>query len=202
MRSDRRARGRIVESRFDDRWGAWWSLDLTPAYDGVHRVRRTVVHGLPGVIAVLDEAETTAREEITLRWHTHDAPQVADDGNFLVVNGDVKLAGRIVSLTDESPRLTTGRHEYHAPYDRNRVGEPLEQRNEPYLQATFTADRFRILTLFAIVPAGTQSQTWQATESGWSSEIAGERFTVEMHDGEPSIRRGNEPAWGPGAARP
>lgn len=201
MLSDRRTRGRIVESRFDDRWGAWWSLDLTPVYDGVHRVRRTVVHRLPGVIAVLDEAETTAREEITLRWHTHDAPQVADDGNFLVVNGDVKLAGRIVSLTDESPRLTTGRHEYRAPYDRNRVGEPLEQRREPYLQATLTADRCRILTLFAIVPAGAQSQTWQATESGWSSEVAGERFTVEIHDVGPSIRRGNEPAWGPGVAR-
>ena len=195
MRGSVEARGRIIASRFDDKLGASWSLDLTPAYAGVKNVRRTVVHRLPGVIAVLDEAETVNREEIALRWHTYNNCQVDAEGNFLVSNSGVALAGRIMSLDEVPLKLSRGRHEYRPPYDRNRVGELLEQRREPYIQATLTADRCRFLSLFAVLPVGEEPRQWKTIDGGWMITTSAGEYTVEVTGDELSIRRGNEPAW-------
>jgi hypothetical protein len=189
------AGGRIVDSRFDDRFGASWSLDLTPAYDGVEHVRRTVVHRLPGVVAVLDEAETECREEIALRWHTANACRVDDHGGFLVTDDGVGLACRVMALDGGPLTLATGRHEYRPPYDRNRVGEPLRQRHEPYVQATLTAERCRLLSLFAVLPRGERPREWRTIDGGWSLTTSEGHFVVEVTDDALTVRCGNAPAW-------
>ena len=70
MRSSAQDRAETIDARFDDTKGGYWSLDLTGMYDGVHAVRRTVVHLHPGIVAVLDVAALEAGEEIALHWHT------------------------------------------------------------------------------------------------------------------------------------
>lgn len=93
-------------------------MDLTNAYDGAKRVRRTVVHLLPGWVAVLDEAELETAEEISLRWHTITQAAPDANGNFMVVNGDQRLACRVEVLDSEPDSLGLKRHAHEAPYNR------------------------------------------------------------------------------------
>ena len=167
MRNTPDARGRILHSEFDDARGACWQLDLTAAYEGVSTVRRTVVHLLPGVIAVLDEAELENDEPISLRWHTSDRCTPDDRGRFTTASDDVHLSARILSLDSAPLRFARREHEYRAPYDQGRMGDLLEQRRESYVETTLTADSCRLLTLFALFGPGVEAEVWIDSDAGW-----------------------------------
>lgn len=159
--------GRIRQSGFDDPVGGFWQIDLTRAYDGVLRVVRTVIHLLPGWVAVLDEAELEQAEAVSLRWHTIVPSPPDAEGHFRVAEGAARLACQLVVLEGanrEPPRLL--QHAYQAPYDRDRTGEKLEQRHEPYVEQVLRDQRCRILTLFAKEETGRPAR-WHADGDKW-----------------------------------
>ncbi|MEY2999979.1 MAG: hypothetical protein RL648_193, partial [Verrucomicrobiota bacterium] len=157
--------GQYTQSYFDDRLGGYWQIDLTRAYDGVHSVRRTVIHLLPGWVAVLDEAHLETTEEVSLRWHTARTPQYEPSGHFEVAHGDAFMACRLAVLEGSTKSLTLKRHAYEPPYDTDRTGQLLQQRHEPYLEFILHAESTRILTLFASTD-GPKTRRWEETSQG------------------------------------
>ena len=92
--------GRILTAEFDDQLGAVWKADLTPAYRSVSNVTRTLIHLLPGFVAILDDA-TLEREVVArLRWHTIDACEPDERGRFILETEASRMAG----LNHESNR--------------------------------------------------------------------------------------------------
>jgi hypothetical protein len=190
------AGARFVATRFDGERGGAWTQDLTPLHDGAVKVHRAVVHRFPGIVAVLDEATLARPEEISLRWHTADRCEPDAAGRFLVESDGVKLAARVLALDGAALEPVRREHAYHAPFDRNRVGEPLEQRHESYVEATLTAPTCRLLTVFAVLPRGAAVATWE-TEAGAATILTGDgRFMVRVGPDSLSIRRDDEAdAW-------
>ena len=170
--------GQFLQTHFNDQVGAFWQLDLTRAYDGAKAVRRTVVHLLPGWVAVLDEATLEAPEAISLRWHTIEPAAPDASGNFHVTEGENRLACRVVSLAGDPKSIRLERHAYEAPYHLERMGIPLEQRHEPYVEMTLKDPRCRILSLFALNQSGaTKSVNWERAGERWkwaAGEASGE----------------------------
>jgi len=161
--------GQIVQTWFDDQVGALWQIDLTRAYDGAKAVRRTVVHLLPGWVAVLDEATLERPEAISLRWHTIEAAAPDASGNFHVAEGEDRLACRVESLAGDSRSLGLARHAYETPYHLERTGVPLEQRHEPYVEMTLQDRRCRILSLFALNDSGGgEAVDWERAGERWT----------------------------------
>lgn len=169
--------GRYLQTHFDDKLGAFWQMDLTNAYAGAQRVRRTVLHLLPGTVAVLDEAELKEPESISLRWHMASSGAPDDEGNFRVVNGGHALACRVESLDDQPESMGLMRHAYEAPYNRDRTGQLLEQRHEPYVELIQKRRSCRILTLFAL-DDGESPALWSRSGETWSLETGGKLVTV------------------------
>jgi hypothetical protein len=167
LRTSPMDRARIVESRFNDERDAYWQLDLTPLYDGARRVTRTVVHRLPGILAVLDEAELITEESVSLRWHTVDQAEPDADGAFVVAADTVRLAARIARLDPGPIAFRRGEHTHRPPFDRDRLGEPLEQKHESYVEATLTASACRLLSLFCVFGPGQEPQSWRQAGDTW-----------------------------------
>ena len=73
-------------------------------------------------------------------------------------------------------------HGYHAPYDRARAGDPLEVRNENFLNASLVGDRCRLLTLFASGAAADfgAGTTWQTMADGWTFDGPHGRVTAKV----------------------
>jgi hypothetical protein len=144
-------------------------MDLTPAYDDIKSFRRTVIHLLPGYIAVLDEAELNRAEEISLRWHTIDQAAPSDDGAFVVRRGEAAATGHIASVDEADLQFDRREHRYVEPYHLERNGDPLEQYHESFIDTTHTADRCRLLTLFATGEKASFGGTtkWESTPDGW-----------------------------------
>ena len=143
-------------------------------------VKRTVVHFLPGIVAVLDEAVFAAPGTIRVRWHPG-TPAVPDrHGAFTVAIDGVTLSGRIVVLDGAPLRLTTGVHHYDPTYDRDRMGNPLPQRGEPFIDARVESDRCRILSLFAVQEVGREPRPWEGSGTSWCMETAAERIEVQV----------------------
>ncbi len=187
---------RFVATRFDADRGGAWSQELTPVYEDAERVHRCVVHRFPGVVAVLDEARLARPEEISLRWHTADRCVPDAAGRFLVESDGVRLAARVVALDGAAIGTVRGEHAYRPPFDRNRLGEPLEQRRESYVEANLTAASCRLLSLFAVLPRGTAAASWEPDGGGWTIRTEAGRFTVRVDAGSLAIRRGDEEeAW-------
>jgi hypothetical protein len=187
---------RFVATRCDADRGGAWTQDLTPVYEGAARIHRAVVHRFPGIVAVLDEATLARPEEISLRWHTADRCEPDAAGRFLVESDGVKLAARVVALDGARLEPVRREHTYRPPYDRNRVGEPLQQRRESYVEVARTAASCRLLTLFAVLPRGAVAATWEADAGGWTIATEGGRFTVRADAGSLAIRRDDEAeAW-------
>jgi len=150
--------------------GTAWSMELAPAYRGVKHFTRTVLHLWPGYILVLDDAELEQSESISLRWHPITAATPAPDGSFTVTNGLAAVASRIINLGEGDLKITSGRHTYQAPYDRARSGDLLEAHREPFVEASLTGDRCRLLTLFATGATADfgGSNQWNQTPTGWT----------------------------------
>ncbi len=160
--------GRYLQTDFDENRGGAWQIDLTRAYDGVKRVRRSVIHLLPGFVACLDEAKLQAPEPIRLRWNCISPPETGPDGGFLVKGEQSTLSCRAVALDGQPVKLESKRHAYEAPYDLDVHGRPMAQRYEPYLEIAKTGERCRWLTLFAVFENGTEVVPWTGGKGEWS----------------------------------
>ena len=196
MRFEKPLEGTFLHSAFDGH-GAAWSIDLTGAYRDVVRVHRHVVHLLPDLVAVLDECELTRAEAVTLRWHTVDRAPIDAAGSFRVQaagpRGPVRLLGQICALSGCTATFRRGEHQYHAPYDRTRLDEPLEQRRESFVAAETNDGRCRLLTLFLVVRPGNTPPAWPPARDGdaWRIADAGAAVTVSATDLTASAAGGN-----------
>lgn len=172
MRTGKEHRARYLDARFDEQLGATWAMDLSDLYDGVRAIRRRVVHLLPHIVAVLDEAELDDEREISLRWHTAQEPNLSADGAFALQAGDVGVSARIVFLGGDPVSFHSRRHAYEAPFDRDRLGELLHQPHEPYVEATLRGRSCRLLTLFAMFAPGQPNAPWTGAGGSWRIETA------------------------------
>ncbi|MGY8695821.1 MAG: hypothetical protein ACKVGW_16710 [Verrucomicrobiia bacterium] len=157
-------------------------MDLTAAYDGVKSARRTVVHLLPGIAVVLDEGEFDESEEISLRWHTAVASTPNKQGAFEVKKDDVSLAVQVSVLEGELRDFRMRRHRYAAPFDKDRTGEFLEQRREPYVETRLKDRRYRVLSLFSLAEGASTSETWRQEHDGWSIGTNAGECHVQVDD--------------------
>jgi hypothetical protein len=158
--------GHYIKTFFDDAIGSYWQINLTNAYKGATLVRRSVIHLLPGTVAVLDEAHLENEEEISLRWHTASPATPDEQGNFIVTNNSNTLICRTEPLIGDSQSLTPQKHTYKAPYNKDRTGQLLEQRHEPFVELIQKNRQCRILSLFSLSNPHSQSQ-WQRTGNQW-----------------------------------
>ncbi len=161
--------GKTVWSEFDGEKGAAWNMDLSHVYDEGATVRRRVVHLLPRVAVVLDEARLPEAMPISLRWHLSGPVEPTSDGSFVRRGKAATLVGRTIRL-DGDATLDTATHAYVAPYNTHRLGSELKQRNEPYVEVKTTDDRCRILTLFSVLEEGAEPSLWVNADGGWNTE--------------------------------
>jgi hypothetical protein len=157
--------GRILQAEFDDETGGFWQMDLSKAYDGVLRVVRTVVHLFPGFVAVLDEGELGKAEDISLRWHMIEVPDLKKDGALQLVSRGVGLTGQIDVIAGSLIEHRIQHHEYQAPFNRDRMGDLLDQRREPYVEIRLRDKQYRVLTMFALNTDS--SKSWVPEETSW-----------------------------------
>lgn len=172
--------GVIVRSAFDDKQGGCWRIDLTPAYEGVESVFRTVVHLLPGIVACLDEAMLPEETRMRLRWHTITPAPPQPDGHFFVAGEKSGLSAQVVTLEPGDSTLAIRRHEYREPYHLNRSNVPLVQRREPYVEWSCRGNQFRVLTLFAVLNSPNPFPKWRKSSSGWEMENPLGHFRVGL----------------------
>lgn len=174
---ERKRQGEITYAEFDDARGAMWSMDLTSVYDGAQRVTRTVVHLLPRVAVVLDKARLDAAQPISMRWHTDGAPDVSDRGAFMVINEHARLACQ-VQRVDGNAAFALGSHEYVAPYNTGRLGEPFGKRREPFVNVQINDSACRLLSLFCVQKPDDPPAPWKQVEAGW---------TIDTPEGEVAV---------------
>jgi len=178
----KKIQGKILDAKFDTKTGGHWRIDLTGVYEGVKSVYRTVVHLFPGIVAVLDEAELKNEEEISLRWHTIDRCEPDADDNFIVMGEKAKLTGKVICLGVEKFSIQRNEHKYQPPFDRDRLGEPLEQRRESYIEAKLTAKSCRLLSLFSVVEKDEKQQLWHRNNDVWEIQTNHAQFKVDTFD--------------------
>ncbi len=185
-----------VASDFDNTRGGWWRIDLTDLHDGVIAVRRTVVHLLPNIVVVLDKSQLKAPESIRLRWHPGAEPELGPAGRFHVTVEDVTLSAQIQALGVEPGDLTSGHHAYVAPYDQDRIGNPMPQRHEPYVDLHLVGSQARLLSLFAIGDVGVTAPDWERTgPSSWSWGGGASTTQVQVEESQICVR-GSAGTWG------
>jgi hypothetical protein len=170
--------GKILSAQFDDATGGHWLIDSTGAYEGANRVRRALVHLLPGIVVVLDEANLNETQEISLRWHTSGLSEPSVSGAFTLRGEKSRLAGRIVRLDRGAISFRRNEHQYEPPFDRDRLGEPLEQRHESYIEALVNDSGCRILTLFAVADSRSSAETWTGEGTDWQIETEHGRIRI------------------------
>lgn len=169
----------IQHAKFDDEKGGYWSLDLTPMYDHVHSVKRTVVFLSPDIVAVLDNATCETQTEIILRWHTTIETQPNANGEFIVKGKKASISARVLRL-DGKASHQLNHHAYKAPYNRMRLGHEFEQRHEPYVETSLTDTKCQLLSLFAIYSKDHKAKPWQQTDTGWQIETANGLANVQL----------------------
>jgi hypothetical protein len=169
--------GEIIYSEFDDARGGAWSMDLTGVYDNVRSVRRTVVHLLPRVLVVVDDAILEKEDTISLRWHTATRPELGLGGVFSVHGHDANVSGWVERLGGNA-RLQVGRQAYETPYDRDALGEVYSQRHEPFVEMAMSSDRCRLISLFCVQDTEQDLLSWQRVADAW--EIASEEGVIRV----------------------
>ncbi|MFP4028817.1 MAG: heparinase II/III family protein [Candidatus Brocadiia bacterium] len=189
-------RSHIVRGHFDNQRGGFWTVDTTELYEDAKSVQRSVVHLLPGIVVVLDSAQFDAPGMIRIRWHPETATQPDENGCFVVRNEPVALTGRIISPGGEKLQFSTGHHKYEAPHNRDRMGNLLPQRHEPYLDASTESDSCSVLSLFAVYGPDSEPGKWATTQNGWGIDtptgsaevkIKLQKLTVARAQGESEI---------------
>lgn len=182
----RARRGKITRAEFDDQRGGAWTMDLTEAYAEGQHVRRHVIHLLPRIAVVLDEAKLAPKEPISLRWHTI-APAEPDAEGRFTVRGDKATLAACVQRLDGEAETSLGRHEYRSPYDKDRLGSPYPQRHEPFVEIKMDDNRCRILSAFCVFGPDEQAQPWQSCPDGWSIDTPEGPVRVVVGDGRLAI---------------
>lgn len=185
---------KILNAEFDDAKGGHWTLDLTPLYEQVQSVHRTVAFLSPGIIAVLDTARCNAEEDIVLRWHTISPSEPDANGHFTVQGEKAALTAQIVRLYGNDITFSQHRHAYHAPYNRFRLGDVFEQRHEPFVQATVQGRACRLLTLFSVYPDHQAIQPWQSEQNAWTVQTPDGAATVTLTDAMMQLKNAHH-AW-------
>lgn len=195
MRGTAEDRARIVRAEFDAARGGMWTMDTTALYDGVAAVRRTVVHLLPGIVAVADEAELEDASEISLRWHTAYPAEPDGAGRFEVRGGKAALSGRVVAVEGGPAAFRRGEHRYRPPFDRCRLGDPLHPPREGYVEACVRAMRCSILSLFAVRRAGAPAAEWEPAGNGWAIRTPEGVVRAAAGEGVLAVARDGAPGW-------
>ena len=188
-----RRQGKTTRSSFDKELGAAWSFDLSDVYAKDRQVRRHVVHLLPRIIVVLDEATLPEAERIRLRWHTSRPAKPDAEGRFTTGQRGVNLAGCVTSLAG-SVDITSGRHKYLPPYDKGRLGKPYPQRHEPYIETQSHTDRFRVLSLFCVTGAEETVKAWNRNPNDWEIPTPEGRIRVRLHQEKLIVQRAGQRA--------
>ncbi len=170
--------GHVVAENYIPGVGAAWKMDLSPAYHTGQQVTRTVLHLYPGYVLVLDEAVLAKAQNISLRWHTCDKAVPDETGNFVVRGQKAILAGLVTRLDFGAINYGRREQQYHAPYDRDRVGELLEARRESYIETTLQGDRCRLLTLMVVQGAGSAEASWSKSGENWHFGDISARMTA------------------------
>lgn len=158
-------KGHFTHEAFDDKRGGTWTFDLTGVYDISQRVTRTVVHLLPRIAVVIDDAVLKETQPISLRWHTLSMPKLGTDGTFLTKGEHSQLSARMVRL-DGTASVHIRQHEYHEPYNIDALGEPMTQRREPYVELTAQDDHCRVATVFCVQEKNAFPATWRDIPNG------------------------------------
>lgn len=164
----RRANRRAAE--FDNERGGWWQIDLTELHDGVDSVLRTVVHLLPGIVVVIDEARLHTSERSRLRWHPATEPQLGAAGQFHAIREHARVDAWIGGADGTPAELVTGRHRYQAPYDHDRIGNPMPQRREPFVDTVAETNHVRFVSLFCVGEGA--AHPWTHDGSAWACDQA------------------------------
>lgn len=139
-----------------------------------------MVHLFPGFVAVLDEGDLEREESISLRWHTISEAIVSRSGTFSFESNETRMVGCIEILDGTLEGHKNRRHSYEAPYHRDRTGDLLEQRREPYIESVLNGKRYRALTLFALAGDKLVDQQWVRDGETWSFEMADDRCEVTL----------------------
>lgn len=196
-------KGETVWSAFDEEKGAAWTFDLSGVYGEGYTVTRTVVHLLPRVAVVLDEATLPEVQPISLRWHLAkpvelgvDSVDRVDrvDGSFRFTADRATLSGRTMRLDGEAT-LGVDQHAYEAPYNKHRLGTVFPQRNEPYVALTTEDSKCRVLTLFAVGGPEKAVEVWKDEDGGWHIDTPEGPVRVALNDGALTVRRDDGKAW-------
>ncbi len=173
-------KGKIIDSYFEEKLGGCWRLDLTNAYQNVRSVRRSVIHFFPGIVAVLDEAELIQEEEISLRWHTINRCEPEKNGNFLVTGENSSVSGFVQKLNEKDTILKRNEHSYFSPFDKNRLGDLLEQRRESYIEAKTVAKECKFISLFSVEPKSSNQLKWKQFNSNCQIDTRDGLIMVEV----------------------
>ena len=181
MRSGQHYAARILDMQFKDDAGAVWMVDTTALYGGIRRVRRGVIHLLPGIIAVLDACDLKTDEETSIRWHPAGPVKLDRSGRFILEQDGVHLEGYCRSLNQTRIRLRMRHHELRPPFNLDRLGNPLIQVNEPYLDVTLNTQTVRLVSLFSVSGRGIEPAPWRKDPSGWRlmTPTGGVRVTAD-----------------------
>jgi hypothetical protein len=180
-------KGKIIDFNFEERIGGYWKMNLTNAYQNVRSVRRSVIHFFPGIVVVLDEAKLLQEEEISLRWHTINNKEPDKNGNFLEEGENSKLFGYVQNLNKENVTLKRREHSYQSPFDKNRLGDPLVQRRECFIEAKTNAKACKFLSLFSVESKGGKQSKWDKLSSNWQIETSEGLISVEVNSREFSV---------------
>ena len=173
-----RYRAELLAADFDDLRGGYWQLDLSNMYDGVERIRRTVVHLNPGIVAVLDEGDLPRQRDVSLRWHTATRADPDAEGQFLVKGeGGAQVASRVVRLGGEPLTLV-----HHHEYGFHRC------------ELQVKAEQFQLISLFRVFAPQESPVAWKLREHTSSnlfsaaSEVASEIVEVELTEQSLAVR--------------
>ncbi len=151
----------ITRQDFNHEGGGSWEINTTALYKGGNKVVRAVMHNVKGVVAVLDDATFDKKGKIRVRWHPQSPVEPDSEGNFLLEVNGVTLVGKMVELKGQSLDFTSSTHFYQTPYHKDRIGNELPQRREPYLDAELESQSAKILTLFAIYEGESNVAKWK-----------------------------------------
>ena len=186
--------GVFLWTEFDEQRGAAWSMDLSGVYGDGFQVTRTVVHLLPRVAAILDVATLPAKQPISMRWHLAEAVAPEPNGVLTVGRGAARLTGRILRLDGEA-RLSANTHAYSAPYNKDRLGNELKQKHEPYVELQTNDERCSVLTLFAVSDTNDDAVVWTDAPDGWSITTLEGEVNVEATAEALVVHGPNERVW-------
>jgi hypothetical protein len=96
----------------------------------------------------------------------------------------------VETLDGEADFLGLKRHAYESPFNRDRTGQLLEQRHEPYVELGLAGKACRILSLFAL-DDGEASGSWKREGGTWSFQNGSAEVLVTCSEGKLHIRESN-----------